>query len=100
MLPRSRSRETATRAVGNGGNSFYVSYDVINGSSFCDNCDAVVPALFCADHVPIVHVLSDCWASSTCFLVCPLGGAAGWTRIGVFDTRSGRYIATHLYRFI
>ena len=84
MLPRSRSGETATRAVGNGGNLFCVScdainsnlfcvdYDVLNSgsfcvncnavgdSSFCDNYDAVVPALFCANRVAI---LSDYRAS-------------------------------------
>ena len=30
------------------------------------------------------------------FLVRPLGEAAGWTRIGVSDTRSGLYIAIYL----
>ena len=103
MLPRSRSGETATRAVGNGGNSFYVSYDAINsssfcvdcdavgGGSFCDNCDAVVPALFCANRVGVI------WASSTFALgLRTLDEAAGWTRIGVSNTRSGLYIATYL----
>ena len=67
LLP-SRSGETETLAVGNGGNPF------------------------CVDRGAIVHVFSDCWASSTFalgFLVRPLGGAAGVARGGVADTRSG-----------
>lgn len=71
------------------GSSFYVNCNAINSGSFCDNCDAVVPALLCANCIAVICVLSDCWASSTFalgFLVRPLGGAAGWTRIGVSDT--------------
>lgn len=41
VLPRSRARETATRAVGNDGNLFCVSCDAIDSSSFCVDCDAV-----------------------------------------------------------
>jgi hypothetical protein len=39
------------------------SIDAVGGSSFCDNYDAVVPALFCANRVAIIRILSDCWAS-------------------------------------
>ena len=65
LLP---SRLGETLAVGNGGNPF------------------------CVDRCAIVRVFSDCWASSTFalgFLVRPFGGAAGGTRGGVADTRSG-----------
>ena len=67
FLP-SRSGETETLAVGNGGNPF------------------------CVDRGAIVRVFSDCWASSTFalgFLIRPLGEAASVARGGVADTRSG-----------
>ena len=45
---------------------------------------------YCADRC--TYVLSDCWASRTFtlgFFVRPLGGAAGGSRGGIADTRSG-----------
>jgi len=48
MLPPARSGETDTRAVGNGGNSFYANCDVVNAGSFCGNRGAVAP-------VSVVH---------------------------------------------
>jgi hypothetical protein len=67
ILP-SRLGETETLTVGNGGN------------------------LFCVNRGAIVHVFSDCWASSTFalgFLIRPLGRAAGVARGGVANTRLG-----------
>jgi len=68
MLLPSHSGKTETLAVGNRGNPF------------------------CVDRGAIVRVFSDCWASSTFalgFLVRPLSEAAGATRGGVANTRSG-----------
>jgi hypothetical protein len=73
--------EIETLAVGN------------RGSICCVACSPVYSAVVCCSNCADIwaRVLSDCWASCTFALgfFVRLGGAAGGSRGGVADTRSG-----------
>ena len=65
VLPPTRSSETDSRAVGNGGSSFCCACGAVDGGSFCVGCGVVVPALIRVVCSAVICVSSNSWASST-----------------------------------